>query len=61
MELLGNFWDSTENSDARHSDRRELGLRRRIPLIREDSLGGRYDEAKLAKFDLNAIAHSGAN
>jgi PAS domain S-box-containing protein len=61
MELLGNFWDSTENSDARHSDRRELGLRRRIPLIREDSLGGRNDEAKLAKFDLNAIAHSGAN
>jgi PAS domain S-box-containing protein len=54
-ELLGNFWDSTENADARHSDRRELGRRRRLPLIREDSLVGRNDEAKLA------VAHSGAN
>jgi PAS domain S-box-containing protein len=57
-ELLGHFFDSNENSDARHSDRRELGLRRRIPLIREE---GRNDEAKLARLDLNAVAHTGAN
>jgi PAS domain S-box-containing protein len=37
-ELLGNFWDCSENPDARHLDRREPGLRRRIPLIREESL-----------------------
>jgi PAS domain S-box-containing protein len=61
-ELLGNFWDANENSDARHLDRRELGLRRRIPLLREDSLAGRNDEAKLARLDLNTtVAHSGAN
>jgi PAS domain S-box-containing protein len=60
-ELLGNLWDSNENSDARHSDRRELGLRRRIPLIREESLAGRNDDAKLARLDLNAVAYTGAN
>jgi PAS domain S-box-containing protein len=60
-ELFGNLWDSNENSDACHSDRREPGLRRRIPLIREDSLAGRNDEAKLARLDLSAVAHTGAN
>jgi hypothetical protein len=59
--LLANFWDAHESPDARHSDRRELGLRRRIPLIREESLAGRNDEAKLARLDLNVVAHSGAN
>jgi PAS domain S-box-containing protein len=33
----------------------------KIPLIREESLAGRNDEAKLARLDLNALAHSGAN
>jgi PAS domain S-box-containing protein len=60
-ELLGNFWDCSENADTRHSDRRELGLRRRIPLIREESLAGRNDEAKLARLELNAVARTGAN
>jgi PAS domain S-box-containing protein len=60
-ELLGNFWDSNENPDPRHLDRREPGLRRRIPPIREESLAGRNDEAKLARLDLNAVAYTGAN
>jgi PAS domain S-box-containing protein len=60
-ELLGNFWESNENSDARHSDCRELGLRRRIPLLREENLAGRNDEAKLVRLDLNAVAYTGAN
>jgi PAS domain S-box-containing protein len=33
----------------------------KIPLIREESLAGRHDEAKLARLDLNALAHTGAN
>jgi two-component sensor histidine kinase len=71
IELFDNLWDSHEKSDARHSDRCELGLRRRIPLIRDESLtpslpspvsgGGKGGESKLARLDFNAVAHNAPN
>lgn len=72
MEVFDNFLDSSERSDARHSDRRELGPRRRIPLIRDESLtpslasaasgGGKGGgESMLAKLDYSSVAHNAPN
>jgi PAS domain S-box-containing protein len=39
-ELFDNFWDSVQDSGIPHSDVRELGPRRRIPLVKDESLVG---------------------
>jgi PAS domain S-box-containing protein len=41
MELFDNFWDSIQDSGIRHSNTRELGPRRRIPLVKDESVIGR--------------------
>jgi PAS domain S-box-containing protein len=41
MELFDNFWDSIQDSGIRHADTRELGPRRRIPLVKDESVIGR--------------------
>ena len=41
MELFDNFWDSIQDSGIRHSDTRELGPRRRIALVKDESVIGR--------------------
>jgi two-component sensor histidine kinase/HAMP domain-containing protein len=72
MEGFDNFLDSSEKSDAGQSDRRESGLRRRIPLIRDESLtpslasaasgGGKGGgESRLARFDYSVAAHNAPN
>jgi two-component sensor histidine kinase/methyl-accepting chemotaxis protein len=41
MELFDNFWDSIQDSGIRHSDTRELGPRRRIAVVKDESVIGR--------------------
>jgi PAS domain S-box-containing protein len=40
LELFENFWDSIQDSGMRHSGARELPPRRRIPLVKDESLIG---------------------
>ncbi len=71
-ELFDNFLDSSDKSNPRHADRRELGPRRRIPLIRDESFtlafpsaasgGGKGGgESQLVRLDLNAVALNAPN
>jgi len=47
MELFDNFWDSIQDSGIRHADTRELGPRRRIPLVKDESVIGRMRNQSL--------------
>jgi PAS domain S-box-containing protein len=64
MELFDNLLGTSEKADARHADRREFGPRRRLPLIRDESIhpspasgaGKGGGESQLARLDLNTVA-----
>jgi hypothetical protein len=47
MELFDNFWDSIQDSGIRHSDARELGPRKRIALVKDESVIGRIRNQSL--------------
>jgi two-component sensor histidine kinase len=53
-ELFDNFWDSIHDSGVQHSDARELGPRRRIPLVKDESLHRHDNQSKFAKLEFDA-------